>query len=448
MAKNLQVSSRLQQKNPYADPSELPKPSHVAKMVRASDRMRDKPFMMTLWSTSARIGAILGLRWKDIRFDRIARVKFRETKTGDNRTVPVASAFPYLKKHKELDSRGDEPDAFVFRSLQTDGQLSYNGAYGIIEKACEEAGIPEKIKANPHAWRKGKITELARRGWGEAQISKVSGRVIGSDEIRIYSRLGSEDIDSVVKQEAGLDVQEEKEENPLKPKKCPNKACNRLNAWENEVCSSCGEPISEGELFRKVKEEETEKRLSDEKIASEYAEKFTEENREYFQEVFENSEIEADEYLEEVGRDPRNWFPAKVGRLFENGFSRMGFIASNVYAESVIDFWLENLNKFRTSNNVISDKEAEKLSESSYSNKLKVFRQLGIIDDSTYGTLDRLNSSRNDFAHDIDSHKPEYETEIEKEISDDELVKLIDSLFEKVQEGFIEWVSSSLGQSS
>lgn len=253
-------------KKNYADPDELPKPRHIASIVKHCERTRDSAFCMLLWSSSGRIGAILGLRWKDIRFhEDIATVKFRDTKTGDNRKVPVASAFPYLKHHKENSIISDNPEAFVFRKINStnpEGQLSYNGAKGIIERAVERAEIPDYIRTNPHAFRKGRISDLARKGFSEAQVSKVSGHIIGSDEIRVYCRLASEDITSSIREEAGLEVEEDEvEKDPLRPKKCANKSCNYLNKWENEHCTNCGKVLETGELFKEVKTKEAEEEI-------------------------------------------------------------------------------------------------------------------------------------------------------------------------------------------
>lgn len=54
-------------KEQYADSEELPKPCHIAHIVQNCKQPRDSSFCMVLWS-AARIGAILGLKWKDIRF--------------------------------------------------------------------------------------------------------------------------------------------------------------------------------------------------------------------------------------------------------------------------------------------------------------------------------------------------------------------------------------------
>lgn len=253
------------EKKNYDSPEVLPKPAHVAEIVRNIPRARGRSFAMLLW-TAARVGAVLGCRWKDIRLHSdIATVRFRDTKTGDDREVPAASAYPFLKRYKEQDPLGDNPEAFLFRPLNStdpDEQLTYNGAKGIIERAAERADIAEHIKTNPHAWRKGRISELARKGFSEAQISKISGHIVGSEEIRVYARIATQDVESDIRRHAGLPVDSEDEEkDPLRPKKCPE--CGSLNRFLAEVCErdGCEQVLRETEIFQRYQQEKTEREL-------------------------------------------------------------------------------------------------------------------------------------------------------------------------------------------
>lgn len=253
-------------KKKFKDPDELPKPKHIAQIIENCN-IKFSSLLMLMWSSSARIGAILGTRYKDIRFhSNIATVKFRDTKTGEDRKVPIASAFPYLKHHKENDPLGGKnPEAFVFRprnSQDPENQLSYNAVTGAIDRAVEKADLPAHIGFSPHNWRRGRISDLARKNYSETLICKLSGHSIGSTEIRLYCRLASTDVEASIKQEAGLEEEDSvKKEDPLKPKKCPNSSCNRLNKWQNQECSNCGEILSTGELFKKVKTQDTEKEI-------------------------------------------------------------------------------------------------------------------------------------------------------------------------------------------
>ncbi|MFB6214196.1 MAG: tyrosine-type recombinase/integrase, partial [Candidatus Nanohaloarchaea archaeon] len=121
------------------DREELPTPELAKRFVREANSLRDKAFIMTLWSSAGRIGEVLGLQWKHIRFDtrkgeEIVKLKFEDQKIGGNRKVPLRAGYLYLKQLQESDPRGDDPDAFVFRSTTTDRQMSHNAGCGILNR--------------------------------------------------------------------------------------------------------------------------------------------------------------------------------------------------------------------------------------------------------------------------------------------------------------------------
>lgn len=258
----------------YTDPGRLPHPKHVKSLVEHAVRIRDKAYMMTLWSTAGRHGEVLGLKWRDIRFkDELVKLAFRDTKTGGDHKVSVATAYPYLKELKEQDHQGSDPDAFVFRSLQSDEQLSGAGAANIIKRVREktDGSIPGRIKVNPHAWRKGRASHLARLGWSESKICKFGNWVPGSPTVRYYVRLAQEDIEDAVREEAGLAKREKNhaEEKVLNPRICGE--CGTANKFEAENCMVCGEflPESNFDEFTEIQIEEKTEQFMEEIIRSE-----------------------------------------------------------------------------------------------------------------------------------------------------------------------------------
>jgi integrase len=83
---------------PKADPQELPCPSDVKKLVQAASNRRDEALIFVTWDTGARIGEILNLRWKDVKFgDELTQIRFRESKTGERR-VPVREPVEMLRR--------------------------------------------------------------------------------------------------------------------------------------------------------------------------------------------------------------------------------------------------------------------------------------------------------------------------------------------------------------
>jgi integrase len=244
------------------DPERLPRPRHVRELVSVADRTRDKAFLMVLWSSAGRIGEVLGLKWKDVRFkDEVAKIHFRDTKTDDDRYVPLLAGYLYLKELYEEDHKSNEPEAFLFRSITTDEQISHSGASQIITRLRKYTDIPERIKTNPHAFRKGRATYLAGQGMTEPQLCEFGGWVQGSDDLRTYVRMAKSDVEAGIKQVAGLEVEEKEEERDVNPVKCHN--CGRMNKFEAENCSDCDEVLETSEVFKKAKIEESTKKLNE-----------------------------------------------------------------------------------------------------------------------------------------------------------------------------------------
>lgn len=248
-------------KSKYTDPDHLPTPDTVKKLVKRADRIRDKAFLMTLWSTAGRTSEILGLKWKDVKVgDDIATVTFRDTKTGGDRTVPMIAGYLYLRDLKEYDHRGNEPEAFVFRGLRSDEQLSYQGASQIIKRTREKADIAPETKTNPHAFRKGRATYLAAQGMNQAQLCEFGGWVQGSKEVAVYIRMAEKDVEQGIRKIAGFEDNGDSEpEEDLNPVRCH--ICKKLNKFEADNCKNCGETLETSVLFDEVQIQKTKDKL-------------------------------------------------------------------------------------------------------------------------------------------------------------------------------------------
>ena len=244
------------------DSEVLPRPRHVRELVSVADRTRDKAFIMTLWSSAGRIGEVLGLKWKDIRFkDDVAKIHFRDTKTDDDRHVPLLAGYLYLKELYEADHKSDDPESFLFRSTTTDEQISYTGASEIIRRLRKYTDIPERIKTNPHAFRKGRATYLAGQGMTEPQLCEFGGWVQGSDDLRTYVRMAKSDVEAGIMRVAGLEVETTEDERDVNPVKCHS--CGEMNKFEAESCLECAEVLETSEVFKKAKIEESKKKLNE-----------------------------------------------------------------------------------------------------------------------------------------------------------------------------------------
>ncbi|MFB6099847.1 MAG: tyrosine-type recombinase/integrase [Candidatus Nanohalobium sp.] len=266
------ISFTLTVTREYTDPDKLPGPETVKKLVKNTVRTRDKAYIMLLWSTGGRNGEVLGLKWKDVKFTNdIGKVVFRDTKTGGDHSVPMAEAYPFMYKHRESDPQGHNPEAFVFRSVQQGNQLSSGATNQILKRAKGEADIPEKIKVNPHAFRKGRASYWARQDMNEAWICKHMNWAPGSEIVRHYCRVAQEDVEKGVAESLGLEHGEEnakeKEARILTPSECHE--CGTINGFDTDNCMNCGETLKTSDLYREAKIKEMKEEIKSEMIEEE-----------------------------------------------------------------------------------------------------------------------------------------------------------------------------------
>lgn len=258
-------------KTTLPDPETLPNPETIRKLVRNASKTRDKALLMLLWSTGGRISEILGLKWKDVRFKQdenkeLVTVVFKDTKTGEDRKVPIRTGFVYLKDLKQEDSKSDDPEAWLFRSQQTGDQLSYRSAYKAIKRSRGKANISNRIKTNPHAFRKARATFLASQGMNQATLCEYMGWVQGSDQASVYIALAESDKENTVMELAGIKEDKKTEEKDLLPVKCH--ACSKLNRFESENCSECSKTLTTSSMFKEVQIEEKTEQFMEEIIRS------------------------------------------------------------------------------------------------------------------------------------------------------------------------------------
>lgn len=256
------------------NPDRLPTPNTVRTLVKHATNNRDKAFIMTLWSTGGRIGEILGLQWKDLKFktkngEEIAQVHFRDTKTGDNRKVPVRAGVTYLKNWKQESMESGNPEGFVFHNLDNGNQLGYKGARKIISRASKKQGellVESGKKLNFHAFRKARASFLAGQGMNQATLCEYMGWVQGSDQAAVYIALAESDKEDSIMDLAGLEAEREESLQDLLPVKCHS--CRTLNPFEAENCSECGEVLTTSEMFEQIQIEEKTDQFMQEIITS------------------------------------------------------------------------------------------------------------------------------------------------------------------------------------
>ena len=261
--------------NPKVKPDQLLKPRHIKKILENTEGTRNKALIWTLWSSGSRIGGLVKtkypssspLKWEDVRFNtekKIVKLDIQD-KTGDPnssgpRTVPVRQAYPALKKLR--DQTDPDLDDYVFKKKKSGGYgtgpLTDKAVRSLLNRIRGETDIPERIKTNPHAWRKSLATFKASIGWNQAQLCTFFGWVQGSKEAAKYIRLAEQDLEKALLKEYGEDSASDMDEDLLKPVRCGG--CGEINSVEWSFCQECGEEL---DIEFKLHNDSTDKRETD-----------------------------------------------------------------------------------------------------------------------------------------------------------------------------------------
>lgn len=228
-------------------------------LIDKSTNPRDKAIIALLYDSGCRIGELLSMRVKDVKFDENgARVTFPKGKTGE-RTIRVVFATSYLRLWLDNHEYKDDMDAPLFYSLKGEyinreksfkeignptnkklTTLSDEGVRRRLKITGKNAGINRNI--HPHLFRHTRASELANT-LTEQQLKKHLGWTQSSNMAAIYVHMNDSDLDNAILKVSGIDVEETSTKLSSKVVKCPR--CKDLNAPSTDYCTKCGMPLSQ-----------------------------------------------------------------------------------------------------------------------------------------------------------------------------------------------------------
>ncbi|MDI6640470.1 MAG: site-specific integrase, partial [Methanocellales archaeon] len=212
-------------------------PNDVKAIVDVADNLRDRALIMCLYESACRAEEILGLRNRNVQFDKYGAVIVVKGKTGMRRirlidSVPDLTAWMNMHPQKK-------PDSPLFINLGKKGYgdpLGYDGLNRLVKKLAKRAGIDKRV--HPHLFRHSRITEWAKDDFTESDMKVMAGWTGSSQMPAIYVHLSGADVDKKVLARHGLIEEKEKiEERPLTPKKCPR--CETKNPSTAKFCNKC-----------------------------------------------------------------------------------------------------------------------------------------------------------------------------------------------------------------
>ena len=230
-------------------PEDMLTENDVKRLIDITTETRNKAFVSMLYESGCRIGELMGIKLKNIKFDQYGAQLFVDGKTGFRRVRTIISV-PYLQEWINKHPRKDDPEAFLW--VSKDGtSVGYARMKRILEVLGKRAGIKKKV--NPHNFRHSRATYLANH-LTEAQMKEHFGWTQSSRMASVYVHLSGRDVDNALLKVYGMKNNEEKEESELKPKTCQR--CEQINPATNKFCSRCGAilDLKLEELINKEKE--------------------------------------------------------------------------------------------------------------------------------------------------------------------------------------------------
>ncbi|UOY10075.1 tyrosine-type recombinase/integrase [Methanonatronarchaeum sp. AMET6-2] len=231
-------------------PSEMLRENEILSLIQNSHNTRDKAMISHLWETGERIGEFMKLDASDIAWNDTKGYEILiDGKTGTRRLNLYVSE-PYLRtwfQNHPLRKTEQWPHTPLWTKIELqshNGQqanysrLRYAAIRDAIERSKKEAEITKKC--TPTNFRHSRATDLARKGFTEAQMCQWFGWAQGSDMPSVYIHLAGRDVDETYKKIHGIKIEGEKQKpkTKMKPQTCIK--CGQKDiAPTHTLCPNC-----------------------------------------------------------------------------------------------------------------------------------------------------------------------------------------------------------------
>ncbi len=224
-------------------PSEILDETDINKMINSANNLRDRAIISLLSDSGARVGELINLRLRNIKFnhqDNTINLLIESGKSGGRRLILIPSV-PYISNYiNSLPEhiKSDENN-FLFVKLNKNEyineQMTYISMRALLNHTAKRAGVKKSI--NPHAFRRHSATNsssfmsdtmlMQRYGWRKRNT------------VDSYTFMNPTVADEAYMNKYGRKTVEIKE-SKLIPIKC---SCGNFNPLDS-MCSNCGKPNS------------------------------------------------------------------------------------------------------------------------------------------------------------------------------------------------------------
>ncbi len=136
----------------------------VKELVNVLKNARDRALIYALYDSGCRIGELLTLRNKHIKFDEYGAMLSFTGKTGYREVRVIGNSISYLREWQNLHPFRNEGNAWFFFGIESENKgkkLEHANVYKFLRKGLKEANIERRIY--PHLFRHTRATILASR---------------------------------------------------------------------------------------------------------------------------------------------------------------------------------------------------------------------------------------------------------------------------------------------
>jgi len=218
----------------------------AVRLMDASLVLAHKTLFATLWASGCRIGELLTLQLRDVKplsnglAGRGFVIELRKSKTTE-RVIPLLeerriNTIRYLRVYMEQRKRdGASPEDALFVNVHGE-PLEYRAAKKWLDAAARAANLRKRVHF--HAFRKGRATDFAEKGWSGPQMNQIMGWQHGSRMPGVYIQRAGVDVTRKMAEDYGI-----VEEESLATRYLVCSGCGTENDPGRDYCVLCSRPI-------------------------------------------------------------------------------------------------------------------------------------------------------------------------------------------------------------
>lgn len=223
------------------------------RLVKAADSIKYKAILSLLWWSGVRIGELMDMRIKDVEIGSPVSYITVDGKTGMRR-IPIIECVPYLANYINTLPDKDDPEAFLWQSLNNGKYVGSKADYSAIRMRLRFIAAKAKVKkdVNPHNFRHSAATREASR-MTEQELKSYFGWTGDSKMASVYVHINSQQLTNSFMRSRGLEIANKREELPVRT--CPR--CKYPNGVDVRFCGICGSPLSLAEAVQLENDKQT-----------------------------------------------------------------------------------------------------------------------------------------------------------------------------------------------